>query len=292
MPPPSYLERRVGGVRAHGSPTGTEARVAGFDEATAVSGDGGTYKVTLDPQWTVSGKPNGGYLLAVLARATIADHGTHPHPLSASAVYLTPPETGPAVVFVDALRRGRTASQLRARLVQDDVPRMEALFTLGVLPDDADATWVDAPPPRFTPREQCRVNPVEPPGSGVRVEMLALVEQRLDPASMHRGSGDLRGWLSFADGSAFDPVSLLYAADSMPPATFTLGSVGWVPTLELTVYVRAAPAPGPVRVRQRARLLGGNLVDQVCEVWDASDRVVAQATQLAAVRMPSTSPAG
>jgi hypothetical protein len=87
-------------------------------------------------------------------------------------------------------------------------------------------------------------------------------------------------------------VSLLYVADSMPPATFTLGSVGWVPTLELTVYVRAVPAPGPVRIRQRARLLGGDLVDQVCEVWDARDRVVAQATQLAAVRMSSAGPAG
>jgi hypothetical protein len=266
--------------------------VAGFDEATAVSGEAGTYKVTLDPQWTVSGKPNGGYLLAVLARAAIADDpdGTHPHPLSASAVYLKPPDTGPAVVLVDVLRRGRTASQLRARLVQDDVPRMEALFTLGLLSDGARPAWVDAAPPELTPRDECPVSPVEPPGAGVRVEMLTAVDLRVDPVSMYRGSGDLRGWLSFADGSRFDPVSLLYVADSMPPATFTLGSVGWVPTLELTVYVRAVPAPGPVRIRQRARLLGGDLVDQVCEVWDASDRVVAQATQLAAVRMPS--PAG
>jgi hypothetical protein len=263
--------------------------LATFEKASAVSGQDGTYQVDVDPQWTVSGNPNGGYLLAVLARAAIAedDHGKHPHPLSASAVYLTPPRTGPATVLVEALRRGRTASQLRARLVQDDEPRIEALFTLGVLAD-GEPTWVDAAPPPFTPREQCRVSPVEPPGAGVRVEMLTAVEQRLDPESVHRGSGEMRGWLSFADGTPFDPVSLLYAADSMPPATFTLGSVGWVPTLELTVYVRGVPVPGPVRIRQRARLLGGSLVDQVCEVWDATDRVVAQATQLAAVRMGGT----
>jgi hypothetical protein len=120
--------------------------------------------------------------------------------------------------------------------------------------------------------------------------MLEMVEQRIEKASYTGrgradGSGDLRGWLRFADGTDFDPLSLLYVSDSFPPATFTIGSVGWVPTLELTVYVRAVPAPGPLRVRQRSRVLSGSLVDQVCEAWDSRGRVVLQATQLAAVRM-------
>jgi len=80
-------------------------------------------------------------------------------------------------------------------------------------------------------------------------------------------------------------LSLLYVADSFPPSTFTLGSVGWVPTLELTTYLRGVPAPGPLRLRQRARMLAGSFVDQVCEAWDSRGRVVVQATQLAAVRM-------
>jgi hypothetical protein len=137
-----------------------------------------------------------------------------------------------------------------------------------------------------TAPEQCPVSPTEPPGSGVTVAMLDRVEQRLDPATMTAGSGEMRGWLGFADGTPFDPLSLLYVADAFPPATFTLGSVGWVPTLELTTYVRAVPAPGRLRVRQRARLISGSLVDQVCEVWDSRDRIVVQATQLALVRMP------
>jgi hypothetical protein len=260
--------------------------MAGFDDATAVRGGRGEYRVDLDPQWTVGGKPNGGYLLAVLARAAIAedDHGVHPHPVTASAVYLRPPEVGPAVVAVESLRRGRSASQLRARLVQQGRPCVEALFMLGVLGEEAGPRWVDAPPPPFATERTCPVSPVEPPGAGVRVEMLTMVEQRLDPGSMRPGSGELRGWLRLGDGKPFDPVSLLFVADSMPPATFMLGSVGWAPTLELTVYVRGVPAPGPLRVRQRARLVGGSLADQACEVWDANDRVVAQATQLAAVR--------
>ena len=274
--------------------------MAKFIEAIAVEGSGGRYTATLDPEWTVSGNPHGGYLLALLANAAIAadDAGAHPHPLSASAIYVTPPAVGPATVEVEHLRRGRTASQLRTRLIQDGATRVEALFTLGHLDEHAAPTWVDAPPPVVTPLEKCPRSPIAPPGAGVRVEMLDMVEQRLDQDSFRHpdrpagsfegftgGSGELRGWLRFADGTPFDAVGLLYVADSFPPATFTLGSVGWVPTLELTVYVRAVPAPGPLRVRQRVRALSAPVVDQVCEVWDSSDRIVAQATQLALVRL-------
>jgi hypothetical protein len=271
--------------------------MAGFDEATAIDGVNGTYRAQLDPEWTVSGNPHGGYLLAILARAAVAADGKQPHPLSASAVYASPPEVGPATVVVEPLRRGRTASQSRARLVQGERTRLEALFTLGRLDEADQPRWIDAPPPPVAPPEQCPVSPTEPPGSGVTVAMLNLVEQRLDVSS---GAGEIRGWLGFADGTPFDPVSLLYVADSFPPATFTLGSVGWVPTLELTAYVRAVPAPGRLRVRQRVRMISApagpaptsdrrppmSLVDQVCEVWDSRDRLVVQATQLALVRLP------
>ncbi len=57
-----------------------------------------------------------------------------------------------------------------------------------------------------------------------------------------------------------------------------------MPTLELTTYVRAVPAPGPVRVLQRAQLIQGGRVDEVCFVWDSQGRLVAQGTQLAAIR--------
>ena len=54
------------------------------------------------------------------------------------------------------------------------------------------------------------------------------------------------GLLRFVDGRDPDPLALLYAVDALPPATFDLsGTTGWVPTLSLTAYVRAPPAPGP-----------------------------------------------
>jgi hypothetical protein len=84
-----------------------------------------------------------------------------------------------------------------------------------------------------------------------------------------------------------DPAALLVALDTLPPATFDLGLMStWVPTLQLTAYLRALPAPGPLRVRQRARLVGADQVDEECDVWDSTGALVASAFQLAAVRLP------
>jgi Thioesterase-like superfamily len=127
--------------------------------------------------------------------------------------------------------------------------------------------------------------------TGIRLPIMDRVDIRLDPAvtgfraGRPGGGGELRGWLSFRDGHVPDPVSLLYVLDAFPPATFELATTGWVPTLALTAYVRAVPAPGPLLVRQRAALVEADLVDEVCHVWDGRGRLVAQATQLAAIRV-------
>jgi hypothetical protein len=125
--------------------------------------------------------------------------------------------------------------------------------------------------------------------------MYEVVDVRLDPANLGYlrgepdGSGELRGWLTFVHDTPPEPLTLLYVTDAFPPASLTINPSGWVPTLELSVYLRARPAAGPLRVRQRTRLIetvaaGTGMMDEVCDVWDSRGRLVAQATQLASVR--------
>jgi len=250
----------------------------------------GLYDAEVDPNWAIGGKPNGGYLLAMLGRSAV-EVGSHPEVLAASAHYLHAPEPGPVTVEAELLRAGRAASQIRARLTQDNRSCVEALITTGDLNPDREPYW-DAGLPQFGgwAYEDCdRLVPRLP--DGTRVALMEQIEVRLDPDSSGfsrnapSGQGELRGWLSLPGGDSFDPVSLLFAVDAFPPATFDIEISGWVPTLELTVYVRALPAPGPVRVLQRAQLIQGQRVDEACFVWDREGRLVAQATQLAAVRL-------
>ena len=262
-----------------------------FSEVSVLAANGpGQFEAEVNPEWTIREKPNGGYLLAMLGRAA-ASVTTHEHVIAASAHYLHSPDPGPVSVHTELLRSGRSASQVRARMSQDGQACVEALVTTSRLGNTTAPYWDSGLPDMVrTPYEDCeRLVPRTPDGG--RVAIMEQIEVRLESASsgfiggQPSGRGELRGWLALPGGESFDPVSLLFAVDAFPPATFEIEFSGWVPTLELTVYVRALPAPGPVRVLQRAQLIDDQRVDESCYVWDRTGRLVAQSTQLAGIRL-------
>ncbi len=250
----------------------------------------GRFDAEVNAQWTIGGKPNGGYLLAMLGRAA-ASVSVHRDVIAASAHYVHSPVPGAVVIAADVLRTGRSASQIRTRMSQDGHICVEALVTTSRLDGTAVPYW-DRGLPALSDvaYEDCpRLVPRLPDGTTVAI--MEQVEVRLEPGSSGfttgdpSGRGELRGWLSLPGGEPLDPTSLLFAVDAFPPATFDIEFSGWVPTLELTGYIRALPGPGPVRVLQRAHLIDGQRVDESSFIWDGSGRLVAQANQLAAIRL-------
>lgn len=262
-----------------------------FSDVSAVADEGyGRLRGEVDPDWTIGGKPNGGYLLAMLGRAATTVT-THEHVIAASAHYLHAPQPGTVSIDAELLRAGRSASQVRASMSQDGQRCVEALITTSRLDPDGRPHWDEgAPPAGSVAFDECvPLAAVLPDGN--RVAIMDQIGLRLEPESTGfargepRGIGELRGWLELPHGEPFDPASLLFAVDAYPPATFDIKFSGWVPTLELTVYVRALPAPGAVQVLQRAQLIDGQRVDETCFVWDSAGRLVAQGVQLAGVRL-------
>jgi hypothetical protein len=266
--------------------------VGDFSAATTVvpRSSAGEFDVDLDPRWALEDKPNGGYLLAVLGRAAGTLSG-HPQLTAISGSFVQSPKPGHAVVTAEVLRAGRGSTQLRARLTQDGLPRVEALITQGLL-DDADPWWSGTTPVALPPIEDCPRSSTLAPGGAFRIHILDVVEQRLDPAvggfkrGEPTGNGVFAGWLRLADGSDWDPLSLLVAVDAMPPIGYDLGAPGWAPTVQLSAYVRRLPAPGPVRIRVAATDVGAGQVDHAVHVWDSKDRLVVQSTQICALRLP------
>ncbi|GAA2621488.1 thioesterase family protein [Paractinoplanes durhamensis] len=260
-----------------------------FAEATALSGnDDGTYTAELDPQWAIGDKLHGGYLMAVLCRA-VAAGAEHPHLVAVTTSFLRPPAPGPATVSVELLRAGRSQAQFRARLEQDGAACAEALVTQGTL-DEAEAWWSGASRPELPAEEDCFLLPSNASGASFQVHLLDVVEHRLNPADLGFAvgqpspSGRIAGWLRLADGADWDPLSMLIALDPAPPISLTLGVTGWAPTITLTAYLRRLPAPGPLRVAMHATEIVSGRMDEITFVWDAKGNLVAQATQLAAIR--------
>ncbi len=249
-----------------------------------------SYDVDLDDSWSIGGKPHGGYLLATMIG--LALDGQHPHPMAVSAHYVSSPDAGPATVDVEPLRTGRTVASSRVSLRQAGAPRVEALLSAGQL--SAGAPYWQRPDvlaPVLPPLEDCPRAPAERP-DGSRVGQLDHVELRIDVATgmwalgEPAGQAEIRAWLRRDDGADASVLDLLVFADALPPVTFDLGLRGWVPTVELTVLVRALPAPGWMRAVQRARLLQDGWLDEECELWDSAGRLVCQARQLAGFRAP------
>ncbi len=267
--------------------------IRSFEESSAITDKGnGVFAAEIDGAWTILGKPNGGYLLAIMAKCA-QGISTHEHVIAASSHYLRPPSSGEVTVLTEVLRAGRSASQVRASMIQEGKNCVEALFTVSDLSESAKPFWEsDSAVPVVAPFEDCiplKIGKNANPG----VSLLHQIDIRIDPSTAgftrgeSSGVGELKGWLQLPKDKAFNPASLLFAVDAFPPATFDIQPTGWVPTLELTAYVRALPEPGPVRILQRANVIDAGRVDEACFVWDSTGRVVAQGTQLAAIRIPA-----
>jgi hypothetical protein len=251
--------------------------------------DVSSYDIDLDPSWSIGTKPHGGYLLSTMAGLALDDD--HPHPMAISAHYVSSPDAGPATVEVERLRTGRSVASSRIRLSQG-TPCVEALLSSGRYSPEADVAWSRGGPPALPPLAHCPRAPALGP-SGLRVGQLDHTELRIDPATAlwavgaPAGRAESRAWLRRDDGNDPSLLDLIVFADAMPPTPFDLGLTGsWVPTLELTVLIRALPAPGWVRAVQWTRLLQDGWLDEECELWDSKDRLVAQARQLAGYRVP------
>jgi Thioesterase-like superfamily len=263
-----------------------------FAAATAITpAGGGSYDVDLRVEYAIAGtKPNGGYLLACLGRAALAaarEAGTgHEHVIAAGAQFLRSPDVGPARIETSVLRAGRTATQVTAAISPDGGPGVQAQFTLATLPATSRPYWGVTEPAPMPPIGEC------PPmfrddrrGVSVRFDPAAAI--RITPDGLQvTGDGEFRAWLQDDEHERLDPAGLLFAADALPPATLGILPSDWVPTLDLTVYIRAVPAPGPLRLRLRAQLIQDGFVDEVCEGWDSAGQLVLQSTQLAALRLP------
>ena len=258
-----------------------------FDRDTRLTRISDTsWQGTLSPAWNIGDNPNGGYMVACALRA-LNDVLPHPHPLSVTTHFLRTGIAGEAFkIQIELIRTGRTLSTVRATLLQAAKARIEILAAYGDLDTGVGVgTTLTVPPPELPEPGTCPLRSGET--QGIHLPILERLEVRLHPAQADAGNyprAVVSGWIRHVDERDPDAPSLVVFADAFPPSPFAmLGVVGWVPTLELTVHVRAIPAPGWIRAEFSTRDLQGGRMIESGQLWDSNGVLVAQSRQLGLV---------
>jgi len=278
-----------------------------FDEDSRVvaAGAAGAFTAELTGRWNgTAGAVNGGYMLATCIRA-LALGMPFPDPIVVSGFFLRPGAAGPATVRTSVIRSGRTMAFGESALSQDgkDVVRATAAFTgLGGTGQDGTAqdgtgqdgtgqdgtgqdgpVFLDGTPPALPPPAECIGVPVGSFGLASIAERIEFRSAELPGWFRGQPSGRPASefWMRFADGREADLLSLLLLVDSTAPSVLELGAGST--TIQLTVHLRAHPAPGWLACRATTRFVSRGYHEEDFEVWDSAGTLVAQSRQLALI---------
>jgi acyl-CoA thioesterase len=257
-----------------------------FDTDTAIErGDDLRFAAEVTDGWDIGAIPNGGYLLAIAGRALCAALD-RPDPVALSAHYLSPATHGRADLDVEVLREGRGLATGLVRMHQEGSLRLVVTGTCGDLSTSDGPTILRAEPPDLPPPEACVPALPSPrfPRILERFDMRLVPESAAFAVGIRHGNAEMAGWLRFSDDRDFDAAALPLVSDAMPPAVFLMMETGWVPTVELTVHVRARPVPGWLRCRFVTRFVTDGWLEEDGEVWDEHGTLVCLSRQLARVR--------
>jgi len=247
-----------------------------------------TFTAEVKPGWDIGGNANGGYLMAIAGRAMAEAVGRPPVTLTAH--YLRPAPAGACTIEVTTVRAGRRFATATASLSMESGEIIHLLGTFGEQTPGGPSLTRETPPdlPDYL---DCEVPPA--PSEGPGPEIFRRLAVRIRPGDegfrtgQPTGRAEIRGWFAFADGEPIDAVGLLLVADAFPPPVFnTELPVAWVPTVELTVHVRAVPVAGPLRCAFRSRFIQDGLLDEEGEIWDSSGQLVAQSRQISLFPRP------
>ena len=264
-----------------------------FDDAIALEGSGnGVLRGSLDPRWWGGAGPHGGYLAAIIVRASLTKADRRQKLRSVTIHYLRAGQQGAIQVDCDAVRQTRTSTTVRLTMVQDAAPIVVALATMlagRVSPEFDDVVMPDVPKADMTPvgKFQFRRGVSEfAPAFSNQLEYRPCI----GPEPLSGGAEAVAGgWLRLRDERPLDEPAAAVLVDGWWPAVWSrLCQLPRIPTVDLTIHFRQ-PLPAtntPVLAVVRSKAAAGGLIDEDCELWSPDGQLLVQSRQLAVLVAP------
>lgn len=190
---------------------------------------------------------------------------------------------GELTIVVTPLGASRRFASWQAVATQDDQVVLIALASVGDRTSIEGPDWTDV---TLGPRRRT----VEPAGRGPgpplhRTAGGRRFGQRIAMSTVGFATGqrqDRAALRAVVHPEPADQLAAIIACDITPPAAWNpLGTTGWVPTVELTVHLRARPVAGPMSIDVVTHHVQDGFLEEDAVVRDADGRLVAQSRQLA-----------
>jgi acyl-CoA thioesterase len=261
-----------------------------FDWAVTTRPAGeGRWHAEIPDGWDFFGIPNGGLLMSLVA-GTLGPPTGHPDPVTVTAHYAAQAQAGPAVVEGEVLRAGRTLGTASGRIVQNDRVVAHVLATFGNLEAREVGVVYEAGLPDLPPPDACLADDAFPGAPAIfdRVGIRLHPDHAGFVTGDKHGRAEIGGWMRFRDGRHPDPLAMLLFTDAHPPAVFNAPeiSLGWVPTIELTVHLHKRPQPGWIGSWFETSHVKGGFLEEDGLLWDEDGDLVAVSRQMAMVPRP------
>ena len=252
-----------------------------FGDATALSAtaDNNRFNGQIQPGWDIVGNANGGYTMAMFARAALLSSG-RPDVISVSAQFLAPGKVGPVTATVEPIKDGKRFATSRVDLVGGGKTMLSGTVITGNLDDCEGPDLITATAPNIAPPEQCiRSVGTEffPP------PFVDRIDQRIDPeTALGTDPGPfVRGWIKLLNDEPLDTVALVLASDAMAPTVFnTHLEPSWVPTVQMTIHIRNRPRTEWLLLDSHTRFVTGGMFEVDNTIFDEHGLVLAHSRQL------------
>jgi acyl-CoA thioesterase len=251
-----------------------------------VAGKRDVWSGAIAPGWDIAANANGGYLLAIAARALGAALD-RPDPVTVTGHYFYPGKAGDVTIETQVLKEGRRFGSGSADLLAQGRTLLSCIGTFGDLTEASGPEIVDQGPPEMPDPGDClpvvATDTFPPPFVG-KIELRLHPEDGQFLLGKRSGHALMRGWFRLRHDEPTDTIALLCAADAFPATAFNADfPVAWTPTIELTVHVRARPEPGWLRCKFATHFVTGGFLEEDGEIWDSTGHLVAQSRQLALI---------
>jgi acyl-CoA thioesterase len=251
-----------------------------------VAGKRAVWSGAIAPGWDIAANANGGYLLAIAARALGAAL-ERPDPVTVTGHYFYPGKAGDVTIETQVLKEGRRFGSGSADLLAQGRTLLSCIGTFGDLTEASGPEIVDQGPPEMPDPGDClpvvATDTFPPPFMG-KIELRLHPEDGQFLLGKRSGHALMRGWFRLRHDEPTDTIALLCAADAFPATAFNADfPVAWTPTIELTVHVRARPEPGWLRCKFATHFVTGGFLEEDGEIWDSTGHLVAQSRQLALI---------